>query len=158
MGAKSEALAKQLEAKIRQVMATLENLSDTDWKRVTEAEKWTVGVTAHHLAGVLEQISKMVEAVVAGESLDFTNDMIDKMNAKHAKDFADCTKAETIDLLKRGSAVADRVIRGMSDDHLAKSGMVMAGVPPMTAEQLIRGGILNHIDDHLGSIRKTVGK
>jgi hypothetical protein len=27
----------------------------------------------------------------------------------------------------------------------------------MTAEQLITGGLLTHIDEHFGSIRKTVG-
>jgi len=27
----------------------------------------------------------------------------------------------------------------------------------MTAEQLIMGGLVSHIDEHMGSIRKTVG-
>jgi len=157
MGAKSEALARQLEGKVQEAMATLDKLSDADWKRVTEAEKWSVGVTAHHLAGVLEPISKMVKAVVAGQSLEFTNDMIDERNARHAKDYANCTKEETIARLKKGSAVAAEVIRGLSDDQLAKSGIVVAGAPPMTVEQLITGGLLGHIDGHFGSIRKTVG-
>ena len=38
-----------------------------------------------------------------------------------------------------------------------KSGMVFTDAPPMTAEQLIMLGLLSHIDDHMGSIRKTVG-
>jgi hypothetical protein len=157
MGAKSEALAKQLEVKVREAMATLEKLGDGDWKKVTEVEKWPVGVTAHHVAGVLEPISKMVEAVVAGQSLDFTNEMLDKRNAKHAKDYANCTKAETIELLQKGAAIAAAVIRGRSDDQLAKSGIALADAPPMTAEQLITGGLLDHIDEHFRSIRKTVG-
>ena len=157
MAAKSEALAKQLEAKVREAMATLEKLSDADWKKITEVEKRLVGVTAHHVAGALEPISKMVEAVVAGQSLDFTNDMLDERNAKHAKDYANCTKAETIELLKKGTAIAVAVIRGLSDDQLAKSGIVFTDAPPMTAEQLITGGLLNHIDEHFASIRKTVG-
>jgi hypothetical protein len=69
MGAKSEALAKRFEVKVQEAMATLEKLSDADWKKATEVEKWPVGVTAHHFAGVPEQISKMVEAFVAGQSL-----------------------------------------------------------------------------------------
>jgi hypothetical protein len=40
--------------------------------------------------------------------------MIDEMNAKHAKDYTDCTKTETIELLKHGAAVAAAVIRGLS--------------------------------------------
>jgi hypothetical protein len=30
-------------------------------------------------------------------------------------------------------------------------------MPPMSAEQLIAGALLGHIDQHYGSIRKTVG-
>ena len=156
MGGKNEALAKRFEVKVQEAMATLEKLTDGDWKKVTDVEKWPVGVTAHHFAGVPEQISKMVEALVAGQSLDFTSDMIDKRNAKHAKDYVNCTKAETIELLKKGAAIALAVIRGLSDDQLAKSGIVFSDAPPMTAEQLITGGLLNHIDAHFGSIRKTV--
>ena len=158
MGAKSEQLAKQFEAKSRDAIATLEKLSEADWKKVTEAEKWSVGVTAHHLASVLEQISRMIKAVAAGQAPgDLTMELLDAMNARHAKDFGDCTRAETIELHRKGSATAAATIRGLSDADLATGGIVLKGVPPMTAEQLIAGGLLGHIDEHYGSIRKTVG-
>lgn len=158
MGTKSEALAKQFEAKSQEAMATLERLGEADWKKVTAAEKWPVGVTAHHLAGAFEPISQMIQTVAAGQSVSgFTMEMLDAMNAQHAKDHADCTKAETIALHRQGTATAVAVIRGLSDDQLAKSGTVLLGVPPMTAEQLIVNGLLNHTDEHYGSIRKTVG-
>ncbi len=158
MGAKSEALAKRFEVKARGAMATLEQLSEVDWEKVTAAEQWSVGVTAHHLAGALEPVSDMITAVAAGQSLSgFGLDMLDEMNAQHARDYADCTKAETIELHRKGTAVAAATIRGLSDDQLANSGTVLAGAPPMTAEQLITSGLLNHIDEHFGSIRKTVG-
>ena len=107
MGAKTEALARQFGDKARAAVATLEKLGDVEWKMVA-AEKWTVGVTAHHLARGLE-----------------------------AKAFA--------------------VVQGLSDDQLATSGTVFTDAPPMTAEQLIMLGLFGHIDDHMGSIRKTVG-
>jgi hypothetical protein len=83
--------------------------------------------------------------------------MLDEMNARHAKEQADCTKAETIALHKKGVAAAAAVVRGLSDDPLAKSGIVFTDAPPMTAEQLVMGGLISHIDEHYGSIRKTVG-
>jgi hypothetical protein len=49
------------------------------------------------------------------------------------------------------------VVRGLSDDQLARSGTVFTDVPPMTAEQLITTGLIGHIDAHVGSIRKAVG-
>jgi hypothetical protein len=158
MGAKGEALAKQFEAKSRDALATLEKLSDADWKKVTEAEKWSVGVTAHHLAGALEPVSYMVRAIAAGQSPgDFSLEMLDEMNARHAKDFANCTRAETIELHRKGTATAAATIRGLSDEELATGGTLFKGVPPMTAEQVIVAGLLNHTDEHFGSIRKTVG-
>jgi hypothetical protein len=30
-------------------------------------------------------------------------------------------------------------------------------MPAMTAHQVVEGILINHIDDHMGSIRKTVG-
>lgn len=158
MGARAEALAKQFEAKAHEATAVLDKLRDTDWNKVTAAEKWSVGVTAHHVAQSHQPIADIVKTVAAGQSIpNFTMDMLHEMNAKHAKDFANCTKAETIDLHKKGAAAAAAVVRGLSDDQLTKSGTVLTGMPPMTAEQVITGILIDHIDDHFGSIRKTVG-
>ena len=87
----------------------------------------------------------------------FTRAMLDEMNAQHAKEHADCPRAETLTLLQTGAAMAFAVVQGLTDDQLATSGTVFTDAPPMTAEQLIRLGLLGHIDDHMGSIRKTVG-
>ena len=159
MGAKAEALARQFEAKVTEATGVLQALSDADWTRVTDAERWSVGVTAHHVAGSHEPIANIVQAIVAGQSMGtFTMDMLHEMNAKHAREHAGCTKAETIALHTKGAATAATVVRGLSDEQLAKSGTVLTGAPPMTAEQVITGILINHIDDHFGSIRKTVGR
>jgi hypothetical protein len=159
MEAKTEALARQFEGKARNAVATLEKLSDTDWRKVTDAEKWTVGVTAHHVASSHEWIAGIIETVAAGYSIpNFTLDMLHASNAKHARDFANVSKADTIALHKKGAAAAAAVVRGLSDDQLAKSGTVLTGLPAMTAEQVVADILINHIDDHFGSIRKTVGR
>ena len=158
METKGQALAKEFEAKAREAGAVLEKLSDADWKKVTKAEGWTVGVTAHHLARAFEAVAGLVTAVASGQPPgNFSRKMLDEMNAQHAKEHADCTKAETIALHNKGFATAAAVVRGLSDEQLAKSGTVFTDTPPMTAERLIAGGLLSHIDEHLGSIRKTVG-
>ena len=158
MGAKSEALAKQFEAKAQEATAVLEKLSDVDWKKVTDAEKWSVGVTAHHVAGAHEQIAGIAKTIASGQSMPhFTMDMLHESNAKHAKDFAGVSKADTLALHKKGVAAAAAVVRSFSDEQLGKSGTVLAGNPAMSAEQIVAGILIGHIDDHFGSIRKTVG-
>ena len=159
MGAKTEALAREFEGKARDAVATLEKLGDADWKKVTAAERWTVGVTAHHLAGGLEAVAGIVTGIVSAAPSrgNFTRAMLDEMDAQHAKEHAGCTRAETLALFQKGAATAFAVVRGLNDDQLAKSGTVFTDVSPMTAEQLIVLGLLGHIDDHMGSIRKTIG-
>lgn len=158
MGAKSEALARQFEAKAAEATAVLEKLSDADWKKTTAAEKWTVGVTAHHLARAYEPVAHMVTTIASGQALPhFTRQMLDEMNARHAVESAGCTKAETIALHKKGVAAAAAVVRGLSDEQLARTGIVFAGVPAMSSEQLVMGALINHVDEHMGSIRKTIG-
>jgi hypothetical protein len=158
MSARAESLAKQFEAKAAEATAILGKLSDADWKKVTTAEKWSVAVTAHHMAGAHEPITGIVKTVAAGQSLpNFTMDMLHANNAKHARDFANCTKAETLALHQKGVATAAAAVRALSDAELDRSGTVLAGTPAMTAQQVVEGVLINHIAEHLGSIRKTVG-
>ena len=157
MAAKAEALAKQFEAKVQEATGVFDRLSDADWKK-TASEQWTVGVVAHHVAGGHEGISGIIKTVASGKSVPgFTMDMLHDMNAKHAKEFANVSKAETIALHKKNAAAAAAVLRGLSDADLSKSGTVLTGMPPMSVEQIINGILLNHVEEHLKSIRKTIG-
>ena len=156
MAGKSEALAKQFEAKVQEATGVLERLSDADWKKTTASEKWTVGVVAHHMAGSHEGIANIVKAVAAGQPMgNLTMQMLHDMNAKHAQEHAGATKAETLALHKKSASAAAAVVRGLSDGDLGKSGTVLSGMPPMSVEQVIGGILLSHIDEHLKSIRTT---
>jgi uncharacterized damage-inducible protein DinB len=158
MGAQGEAFAKQFEDKVEEATAFLEKLSDADWKQTTAAEGWTVAATAHHLASSYEPVTRIIKTIAAGQALPhFTRQMLDEMNAQHAREFAGCTKPETIALHKKGATAAAAVVRGLSDAELAKTGTVFNGMPPMSAEEIVKGALLGHIDEHFGSIRKTVG-
>jgi hypothetical protein len=159
MGAKSEAIAREFEGKAQAAGAFLTTLTEAEWKKTTEAERWTVGVTAHHLAGAFEAVSGIVTGIVTGKTRDgFTRKMLDDMNARHAQEFAGCTRAETVAMFDKGAATARSVIRGLSDDQLAQTGTVFSELPPMSAEQLVSLGLIRHIDEHIGSIRKTIGR
>jgi hypothetical protein len=157
MSARAESLAKQFETRVTEMTETLEKLTDADWKKVT-AEKWSVGVTAHHVAGSHEGISGIIKAVSAGQSMpNFTMAMVDEMNATHAREHASCTRAETLALHKKNTAAAAALVRGLSDAALDKSGTVLTGMPAMTTQQIVEGILINHLNEHLASIRAAVG-
>ena len=158
MSARAETLAKQFEAKAAEMTSTLEKLTDADWKKTTAGEKWTVGVAAHHVASSHEPIAGILKTVAGGKPMTpFTKEMLDQGNAKHATEFANCTKDDTLAIHKKGAAAAAAAVRGLSDADLDRSATVMTGMPAMTAQQIVEGILINHIEDHLGSIRKTVG-
>jgi hypothetical protein len=158
MGARADALAKQFESKAAEMTGVLEKIGDAEWKKVTAAEKWTVGVTAHHVAVSHEVIAGIVKTVAGGQSLShFTMAMLDEMNAKHAKEHANCTRAETLAAHKSGVVAAAAIVRGLSDAQLDAKGVVLTGMPAMSAQQVIEGILINHIGEHLGSIRSTAG-
>jgi hypothetical protein len=157
METRSEALATQFEAKVQEAVDVLGRLSDADWNKVTEAEKWTVGVTAHHLASAFEPVAGIVTAIVAGQSLgNLTRTMLDDMNARHAREHAGCTRAETTALLQRSAKAAATVVRGLDDEQLKRSATVFTDAPPMTAEQMIVGALIAHTEEHFASIRQTI--
>jgi len=158
MGAKSETLAKQYEAKVQEATTGLEKVSDADWKKRTSGETWTVGVVAHHIATGHEGIAGIIKTVAAGQTIpNFTLDKLHEMNAKHAQDFANVGKAETVALHKKNAAAAAAVVRGLSDQDLARSGTVLSGMPAMTVEQIVTNILINHVDEHYKSICSTVG-
>ena len=158
MGARADALAKQFEEKVQEATVAIEKLSDADWKAIT-AEKWSVGVVAHHFAASHEGIAGIIKGVSAGQAMPpFTMDMLNAMNATHAQEHAGCTKAETLALHKKNAAAAAGLVRGLSDADLAKGGTVLVGMPSMTVEQIVTGILIHHIDEHLGNIRATIGR
>jgi len=157
MGAKGEALAGQFEKKVHEATAVFEKLSDTDWKKTTSAEKWSVGVVAHHVAMGHEGIGGIIKTIATGQPMPhFTMDMLHAMNAKHAQEHAGCTLAQTLALHQKNAAAAAALVRGLSDADLARSAPVHTGAPVMSVEQIVNGILINHINEHLGSIRATV--
>jgi uncharacterized damage-inducible protein DinB len=156
MGARADALAKQFEAKAKEATEAIERLTDAEWKRITAAEKWSVGVVAHHIAAAHEIIAGVIKAVTLGQSPNMKMDDLHAMNAKHALDHAACTKSETIALHRKNAAMASAVVRGLDDADLDRSGVVIAGAPAMSAAQLAGQLLPGHIDEHLGSIRSTI--
>jgi len=158
MGARAEELAKKFETSCGELNRVVEGLGDADWKKVTAAEKWPVGVVAHHVAEGHAGISGLIHVVAKGQpGPQVTMDMIHANNAKHAQEKANVSKAETLALLRANGDKAVAIVRGLSDAELDRSGKVLVDVPAMTAAQAIEGILINHVNEHLGSIRATTG-
>lgn len=156
MGRRSEELAREFEAANQQFVATIEDVSPEDWTALCPAENWTVGVTAHHVAYDYPILVDVLEALARGESRPLTMEMIDELNANHASQHADCTKAETLELLRQDGAAAAASIRALDDSALdTRHDLPFLGDRPVPLEQFIRTGFIDHHAAHLPSIRVT---
>ena len=158
MGARAEKLAKKFDESCGEFTKVLGGLSDADWKNVTAAEKWSVGCVAHHVAGGHGRISGLLHMFAKGQPLPkLTRDLVNENNAKHAVEHANPDKAETLELCRTNGAKASAIVRGLSDAELDRSGTVLTDIPAMTVQQAIEGILINHVHEHLGSIRATTG-
>ncbi len=154
MGERAEALAAKFEQVNQELIDLIEECSEEKWRSACAGEGWSVGVTAHHVALETPHTLGVVRAIASGQSFPpLTLEGNDEVNAQHAQEHADCTKQETLDLLRREVPIAASVVRGLSDEQLGRTAEVLAGAPPLRAEHVIQGLLTNHVSEHLGSIQ-----
>ncbi len=158
MGERSRVLVDRFEQANQEIVRTVEQCSEAHWRATTSGERWSVGVVAHHVAEGHKIIAGLVQAVAAGQSLPtLTMEMLDQMNAEHARQHANCTRAETLDLLRQNAALAAGTVRGLGDDQLDRTASVLAGMPPMSVQQIIERILIGHVQEHLQSVRTAIG-
>jgi hypothetical protein len=157
---RSAALAASFEDAITGVAALVEGCSDAEWQQVCTGEQWSVAVTAHHIAASTSPLMDFIGLVADGQPLPpITLDMIHDGNANHAQAFAQCTREETLVLLRDdGARVADRV-RALSDEQLDRTAAVpLFGGAETSAQALIETLLIGHPKDHGGSIKAALSK
>ncbi len=154
MGTQAEALAGQLEAAIDEAVAAIAACSDTRWGALNPTDSWSVGVTAHHIASSVQPTFELVQAIATAQPLPpITFEMINAGNAQHALQFANCTKAETLDLLRSSKAGVLGQLRAFSDDQLARTAQFPPlGEAPVGAGQLVDMLVIGHVKGHLTNI------
>src|SRR5438309_3790182 len=75
-------LADELEAKLREIEATLRQASDAQWRAVCPSEGWPVGLVAFHLAFHMERPAGWLEDALAGKPpFELSSAETDALNA-----------------------------------------------------------------------------
>lgn len=155
MSERARQLADRFEQANAEAIATIEQLSEADWQKIT-GEGWTVAATAHHAAIVHDGIAGFVRAVAAGSAQPRSNmDAIHESNAKHAREYANCSKAEVLAELRSRGAAAAAIVRGLSDEQLDRTTDAIPGQPGVTAGWLVEMALIGHLNEHVGSIKQA---
>jgi hypothetical protein len=159
--ARGAALADRLEQGARALIALARTLSPEQWRTRLHGDGRPVGVVVHHVASVYPIEVALARRLAAGESiLDVTMDDVHAMNAQHARDHADVTKEEAIDLLARNSAEAAAAIRTFTDEELATGAPVAlyGGPAPLTCQFVLEDHAVRHSYHHLARIKAALGR
>ena len=138
------------------LIATVEQISEADWRKQCASDDRPVGIVIHHVASAHAFVLGAAQAAAAGGPLPtLTWEMVHEDNAKHAREQAGCDRAETIALLRRNSAEAARALRGLSDEQLARTG-TWGLDGEVTAQQVIELHMIDHVQEHLANIEAAI--
>ena len=155
---RANALAERLLLGARTLASLAEGLSDSEWNKPVLGDGRTIGVVVHHVANVYPLEIELAQVLASGNPItEATTDVINQMNAEHAKKFANVSKRETVALLRQNSKIAADAVRNFTDSELDNSATVSLNAnAPLTAQFFIEDHALRHSFHHLEKIRKTI--
>ena len=141
---------------IHAFIAVVECCSAAHWQLAGVNER-TVGVLAQHVAESHRLMSDWAQAIANGEApARVTKAMIIAQNAQHAAQHANCTKEETLDLLRRNGAAAVTMVHAMSDAQLERAAHFSLFEGSASTEQML-DILIGHPQAHLQTIRTATG-
>jgi hypothetical protein len=158
MSKRSYELARRLELGALALEAFAGSLTDLEWQSRVPGDGRKIGVVVHHVASVYPIEIELAQTLAKGLPIEgVTPDVINQMNAVHAKKFNSVTKAETIELLRTNSAAAAAAIREFTDEQLDAAAPVSLNAnAPLTCQFMVEDHAVRHSYHHLARIRAAL--
>jgi len=161
MGRRAELLADRIEEGAVLLAAFAEGLSEEEWRAsVSATDRRSVGLIVHHVASMYPIEIDVARAISSGKAVtDVTWDVVAELNAKHAHEHAEETKATALELLRRNSREAANAVRAFTDEELDRAApFSLSFGAPVTAQFVIEDHALRHSWHHLARIRTALGR
>jgi DinB superfamily len=158
---RAELLADRIEEGAAGLAAFAEGLSEAEWHTpVSRTDRRPVGVIVHHVASMYPIEVDVARAVAGGKAVsDVTWEVVAELNAKHAGEHAEVTKAGALELLRRNSREAAAAVREFTDEELDRAApFSLSFGAPVTAQFVIEDHALRHSWHHLARIRTALGR
>ena len=162
MGLRAESLAARIEAGAAELAAFAQDLTAEEWNTPVNEGKddRTIGVIVHHVASMYPIEIDVAKAVAAVNAVtDVSWDAVAGINSGHARENANATKEESLELLRRNSRDAAAVVRGFSDAELDRAApFSLSYGAPMTTQFVVEDHALRHSWHHLARIRAACSR
>lgn len=158
MSDRARELADKFDNAHKEAVAAIESVSDGRWRERCVDEERPVGVVAYHLAASYASTFGVAQMAATGEPLPPVSwEMIHDGNAKQAEEQKDCTRAETLELMReqQGKRVTSEIAK-LTDEQLDQTFVLQAFSPDeINVEFLVNMLVIGHIGAHLPSINGT---
>ena len=159
MAERAERLARRFEGVVEQLLAIAGRCSDAQLRAVCAAEGQTIGATLHHVARWFPPELERIERLAADQELPHLDAaMIDQENAREAGRDAASARDAAIALLRGNAALVASAIRSLDDAQLDRIGQYLQGGTVGPVHLLIERVLIAHPQEHLESIRATLGE
>jgi DinB superfamily len=158
MSERSNALAERLEQGALALATFASALTEAEWQTRVPKDGRKVGVVVHHVASMYPLEVQLSQLLAEGKPItDVTSDVVNQINAMHARDNDGVTKEAALDLLRRNSAAAAAFIRSLSDQALDRAAPVSLNEDaPLTCQFMLEDHPVRHSYHHLAILRKAV--
>jgi hypothetical protein len=155
VGDRSNALAERLEQGARALAALAASLTDAEWQTRIPKDGRKVGVVVHHVATMYPLEIQLAQALAGGKPITgVTWDVVNEINAGHAKEHDAVTREAALDLLRKNSTAAAAAIRALRDEELDQAAPVSLNADaPLTCQFMLEDHAVRHSYHHLAKIR-----
>ena len=140
--------AAGIDAARDRLIGFVDGCTDAEWRSAPlDGDPRPVGVVVDHVAHAYEYLAGWIRQLVAGQPVDVNNEVVDALNAEHARTAGSVTRAETAGHLRRSGADIAALVAGLSAADLAAGD----GRVRRFAQIAIR-----HADDHRSEIEAAL--
>lgn len=158
MSKRSNALAWRLEKGAVALEEYANVLSEAEWQSRVPGDGRKIGVVVHHVATMYPLEIDLACTLGAGQPIEgVTQELVDQINAVHAKENDAVTKEQALELLRNNSAAAADAIRSLTDDDLDSAATVsLYSNAPLTCQFMLEDHAVRHSYHHLAKIRAAL--
>ena len=158
MSRRSYDLARRIELGALALEAFVDSITDFEWQSRLPGDGRKVGVVVHHVASAYPIEIELAQTIAGGQPIEgVTGDVVNKMNAEHAKEHDRVTKVEALNLLRHNSAMAAAAARAFTDEDLDRAAPVSLNAnAPLTCQFIVEDHALRHSYHHLERIRAAL--
>ncbi len=154
-------LADRIEEGAARLETFASSLTDEEWNTLvveSGALGRSIGVIVHHVASVYPIEVDLARTIASGQAVTHvTWELVSELNAEHATRFANASRAETLDLLRRNSKEAADAVRQLTDAELDRAApFSLSFGAPVTAQFVLEDHAVRHSWHHLDRIRKAL--